>query len=124
MVGLFYCRVSKIAYAAGTADLVIEDREGQIIPGVPFLATAYDMPRVGDMVAVVMDETGGRIERGVILGKIFSEINRPELSGPGIFHKTFSDGGHITYDPVTKTLDIGVDRITAGRISAKEITTE
>ncbi len=124
MAELFYCKISKINYVAGTADLMIEDREGQIISGVPFLAGVYDMPGIGDMVAAIMDDTAGKIGRGVILGKIFSKNNIPQMSGAGVFYKSLAGGAYIAYNPSDKTLDIKVDKITAERITAKEITTD
>lgn len=124
MAELFYCKISKINYSLGMADLVIEDREGQIIPGVPFLAREYDMPEVGDMVAAIMNDDAGKIGRGVVLGKIFSKNNAPIMKGEGIFYKGFADGTHIAYDPSSRTLDINVDNISARHITANEITTE
>ncbi len=124
MTELFYCKVSKINYTAGTADLVIEDREGQIISGVPFLAGAYDMPGIGDMVAAIMDETAGKIGRGVILGQIFSKSNVPPMCGAGVFYKRLAGDAYIAYNPSQKTLDIKVDKIKTGQIITEEITTE
>lgn len=124
MTELFYCKVSKINYTAGTADLMIEEREGQIISDVPFLAGAYDMPGIGDIVAAIMNDTAGKIGRGIILGKIFCKSNIPLMSGAGVFYKSLAGGAYIAYDPSDRTLDINVDRIIARQITAKEITAE
>ncbi|MCX4271871.1 MAG: hypothetical protein OSJ71_06380 [Acetatifactor sp.] len=124
MTELYYCKVSKINYAAGTASLTIEDQENQVITGVPFLASEYNMPAIGDMVAAIFNKSGGKIERGVILGKIFSRSNKPGKSGAGVFYKALPDGAYVYYDPAARTLDITVDKIIARKIVAKEITTD
>lgn len=123
MTELFYCKISKVNYAEGTADLLIEEREGQIITGVPFLSGTYDMPGIGNMVAAIMNDTAGKIGRGVILGKVFSKNNAPEMSGKGVFYKSLAGGAHIAYDPSSKTLNLEVDKVTAKKIVAEEITT-
>ena len=71
MVSLVYGKISAINYGAGTAGITLEDKENQVIQDVPFLAAFYEMPRIGDTVAAVFDETGGQIGKGIILGKIF-----------------------------------------------------
>lgn len=104
-------KISKIDYEAGRADVTIEDRDGIVITDVPFLDTIYEMPKVKDAVFADFEETGGRIKRGVILGRFYTSDNPPEQSGKGIFFKKFSDGAYIKYDPETKTLELAVDKV-------------
>lgn len=112
-------KISKIDYEAGRADVTIEDREGMVLTGLPFLDAIYEMPSVRDAVFVELEETGKRIKRGVILGKFYSKDNPPAQSGKGIFFKEFSDGEYIKYDPETKTMEI-----TAKTLKVKKIITE
>ena len=121
MVELYYCKVSSVNYGAGTANLTVEDQENQVITNVPFLAGTYDMPGIGDMVAAIFSRTGGKIGRGVVLGKIFSKGNRPRMSGPGVFFKEFTDGSYISYNPSDKSMTITADKINVKKIQAEEI---
>ena len=104
-------KISKIDYEAGRADVTIEDREGIVITDVPFLDAIYEMPAVKDAVYVDFEEKGGRIKRGVILGKFYTSDNPPTQFGKGIFFKEFTDGAYIKYDPDSKTLELAVDKI-------------
>lgn len=124
MTELSYCKISKINYTDGTASLTLEDHENQVVTGVPFLAGEYEMPKIGDTVAAILNKTNGRIERGVILGKVFSKSNRPVKSGAGVYYKAFSDGGYIHYDPSEGTLNIKVDKVTMDKMYVREIITE
>lgn len=109
-------KISKIDYEAGRADVTIEDRDGLVVTDVPFLDSIYEMPRVKDAVYVDFEEKGGRIKRGVILGRFYTKDNPPAQSGKGIFFKEFSDGAFIKYDPETKTLEISADTLKVKKI--------
>lgn len=122
MVELFYCKISTINYTAGTANVTIEERENQMITGVPFLASCYEMPKVGETVAVIFDTTGGKIGRGVILGNFFSRMNQPGESGEGLFYKEFSDGSSIKYDPSSKSMELTVKKIVVDEVEYKKAT--
>lgn len=118
---LYYCKVSSINYGSGTANLTIEDQENQVVTNVPFLAGTYDMPRIGSMVVAIFNKIGGKIERGVILGEIFSKANRPKMGGPGVFFKEFADGSYIFYNPSDRSMTITADIIITKKIQAEEI---
>lgn len=121
MVELYYCKVSSINYESGTANLTIEEQENQVITNVPFLAGAYDMPGIGSMVVAILDRSGGRIGRGVVLGEIYSKGNRPKVNGPGVFFKEFADGSYMSYNPSDKSMIITADKVVVEKIQAKEI---
>ncbi len=111
MTSLFYGKISAINYKAGTAGITLGDRENQVIQNVPFLSAFYEMPRPGDTVAVLFEELGGQIGKGVILGKIFLKGNAPKESGPDIFYKQFSDGSSVKYDPSVGELEINTGKL-------------
>lgn len=113
-------KISKIDYEAGRADVTLEDREGIVITDVPFLDSIYEMPNIKDAVFVDMEEKGGRIIRSVILGRFYAKDNLPADSGKGIFYKKFSDGAYIKYDPDTKTLELGVDKVEIKELGIKD----
>lgn len=73
MATLFYAKISSVNRTLGEANVTLQDRENQVIQGVPFLITPYEMPKSGDKVAVLFEEKNGQIEKGVILGKVYSK---------------------------------------------------
>ena len=111
MASLFYGKISAINYGAGTSAVTLPDRENQVIQDVPFLAMIYEMPKPGDTVAVLFEEEGGRIGKGVILGKIFLRGNAPRETGPGIFYKEFTDGAGIKYTPESQEMEIMTKKV-------------
>lgn len=122
MAELYYCKISSVNYESGTASVTIQSQENQVITGVPFLSMAYEMPGIGDTVAVIFEKPDGKIGKGVILGKIFTSGNRPKISGAGIFFKEFSDGASVRYDPSDKSMEIKVDKIVVDEVEYKKAT--
>ncbi len=70
MATLFFAKISSLNKKKGTADITLTDRENQVVPQIPIVRTQESLPAPGSMVAVLLEETAGRIEKGVILGKI------------------------------------------------------
>lgn len=121
MTSLFYAKISSINYKVGTAGITLADRENQVIQDVPFLSMCYEMPRPGDTVAVLLENIGGQMGRGVILGKIFLSGNPPKESGSGIFYKQFSDGSGIKYDPATQEMAVTVEKLVVNELRVNEL---
>ena len=121
MTSLFYGKISAINYGAGTAGVALEDREKQVIQDVPFLSMCYEMPSPGDTVAVLFEEIGGQIGKGVILGKIFLSGNPPGESGPDIFYKQFTDGASIEYNPAKQELAVNTRRLVVDELVYKTL---
>lgn len=122
MAELYYCRISSVDYGSGTANVSIQERENQVVTGVPFLSWAYEMPTAGDMVAAIFEESYGRIGKGVILGPIFANGNRPGVSGAGIFYKEFADGASVKYDPANKCMEITAEKLVVEELEYKNAT--
>lgn len=122
MAELYFCRISSVNYANGTADITIPDRENQVITEIPFLAWYYEMPDAGDLVAALFENSDGKIGKGVVLGKIFSSGNRPGMSGAGIFYKEFADGTAVKYSPSEKCMEITADKIVVGELEYRKAT--
>ncbi len=116
MVSLFYGRISSIDYAAGTANIVLQERENQVVQEVPFLSICYEMPGSGDVVAVLFEEVDGQIGKGVVLGRMFLADNKPGESGAGIFYKQFTGGAGVKYTPETGELEIRVKKVVVDEI--------
>lgn len=122
MVSLFFGKISTINYKAGTAGVTLADRENQVIQDVPFLSMAYEMPKPKDTVAVLFEEIGGQIGKGVILGKIFLSGNPPGESGPDIFYKQFTDGASVKYTPETQELEVNTQRLVVDELVYQTLT--
>lgn len=116
MVTLFYGRISSIDYDSGMADVALQERENQVIPGVPFLSMYYEMPQPGDVVATLFEEIDGQIGKGIVLGRLFMDGNKPGETGAGIFYKQFTDGAGVKYTPEKKELEVRVKKVVVDEI--------
>lgn len=119
MAKLFYARISKIDYEKGLADITIEEHEKQVINDVPFLAGVYEMPKIKERVAVLLEYSGKDFDKGIILGPMFSADKEPKETGKGLFVKYFSDGTKMKYDSNNKTMEV-----TAENLKVKNVTAE
>lgn len=63
----------------------------------------YWLPDVGEQVEVLLDDNG---EDGVILGAVYSEIDRPSFSGKDVRGTQYADGAEFSYNRATHTLTI------------------
>lgn len=111
-------KVSSINYKTGMARIVYPDRSNQVTPELPFLATEYAMPKVGDMVLVVHLSNG--TAAGVILGRFWSDANKPSDGAEGAYHKDLSNtAGEATITYKDGTLIIKASNIVLdGKVSA------
>lgn len=66
----------------------------------------YWLPDVGEQVKVLLDENG---EDGVILGAVYSDVDKPSFSDKNVRGTTFSDGAEFSYNRATHTLTIRGD---------------
>lgn len=121
MAEIFLCNVSAVHAAEGTVDVAVADREGMIRTDVPMLDTVYEMPEIGDLVAVVFEERGGALLRGVVLGRPYSKANRPGQSGDMIFCKEFADGAYVKYDSSSKVMEVNAAKIHVNQLVAEHI---
>lgn len=122
MATLFYGRISTVNYEGGMADIALPDRENQVIQNVPFLSAFYEMPKSGDIVAVLFEDIDGQIGKGIILGKMYLQDNAPKETGKGIFYKEFSDGTSVKYTPKTEQLEISTKKIVVDELIYKTLT--
>jgi hypothetical protein len=76
MVRLFYAKISAVNFTAGKCSVCIPDRENQVVKSVPFISVLNEIPppmeriKTGDTVAVIFEVNDGRLEKGVVLGRI------------------------------------------------------
>lgn len=105
--GIWFGNISSINYEKGCADVTFPGKEEDIKTDLPFMASEYLMPKIGDMVVVIFHDT-----QGVILGRVYNDDCMPEVSGKGVFYKKLSDKAYIKYDPATETLEIKAPKVT------------
>ena len=121
MAELFYARISKVDYKKGTADVVIEERENQVVSDVPFLANVYEMPKIKDRVAVLIEYIKGDIDKGVILRPVYSNERKPNRTGKSMFAKRFKDGRSITYNEELKLMTVEAERLKVKELNAERV---
>jgi hypothetical protein len=100
-------KISSINYKDGTARVTYDDQDGNTTPEIPFMASEYLMPKIGDPVLVMHRQNGGA--SALILGRFWHDDNRPETYGEGIYRKEFANEQGVagmTYEAKTDTLTI------------------
>lgn len=80
MAQIFFGTVSKVDLEGVTADIAIEERENIVRTNIPILDTAYHIPAPGETVAALFDVADGKLQRGVILGRIYCSSNVMDVS--------------------------------------------
>lgn len=81
-------KVSSIDYAAGTVRVVYPDKDNSVTSPLPMLCSEYNMPQVGDLVLVLHLPNG--TEAGLVLGRCWTDSNRPPEGAAGLFRKDLS----------------------------------
>lgn len=115
-------KVSTIDYATGTASVIYADRNNEVSPYFPFFSMIYEMPRVNDIVVVIM--LPNSTTKGFILGVPFSTKKTPAENGQGIFYKEFHDGTSILYNPKTNNMEISTKKVTLKTVTADSLTVD
>ena len=113
MVNLYFGKISVMRASTGTADVIIPDRGNAIISNVPFMERVTTFPKVGEMVACLFDEDGTKVNRSVILGRIYANGSTPSSIGAGAF--TLS-GSNVKINGSTTAGNISASKVTAGGI--------
>ncbi len=119
MVNLYFGKISVMKSASGTADVIIPDRGNAIIANVPFLERVTTFPKVGEMVACLFDEDGTKVNRSVILGRIYANGSTPSSIGAGAF--TLS-GSNVKINGSTSAGSISATSVKANGVNLEEHT--
>lgn len=88
MSGLRIGRISAVNYTAGTARILYKDKSEEVTREVPLLSAEYCMPEVDDLVLAAHLPNGK--EAAVILGRFWSDKNKPPEGKKGLYRKDFS----------------------------------
>ena len=98
-------KVSAVDYAAGMVRVAYHDKDDSVTSPLPMLSDEYHMPEVGDMVLVLHLSNGK--EAGVVLGRPWSEKNKPPEGAAGLYRKDLGKtpgAAMIRYDGSTLTI--------------------
>ncbi len=70
----------------------------------------YWLPDVGEQVEVLLDANG---EDGVILGAVYSDVDKPPFSDKNVRGTKYADGAEFSYNRATHTLTVkgGIERV-------------
>ena len=80
-------KVSSIDYAAGMVRVAYHEKDDSVTRLIPLLSNEYKMPEVGDQVLVLHLSNG--TEAGVVMGRPWSQKNKPVEGVAGLFRKEF-----------------------------------
>lgn len=103
--------VSEVDGASHRVRVTFPDRDSvtsgwlDVLVRATHVAKDYDLPALGDQVAVLFDE---RDEAGCVLGAIYSGVDKPPTTDPLTRALYFGDGGFVEYDPAAHTLRVGL----------------
>ena len=85
-------KISAIDYAAGTVRVVYHEKDDAVTAPIPLISSEYFMPEVDDMVMVLHLSNG--TEAGVVLGRPWSEKNKPPEGSKGLYRKDLGKRDH------------------------------
>lgn len=78
-------KVSAIDYAAGMVRVVYHDMDDCVTRFIPLISSEYAMPEIDDQVLVLHLSNG--TEAGVVIGRPWSEKNKPLEGEAGLYRK-------------------------------------
>lgn len=85
-------KISSIDYPAGMVRVVYHEKDDDVTRMIPLLSPIhygeYSMPEVGDQVLILHLSNG--TEAGVVLGRPWSEKNKPPEGFAGLYRKDYS----------------------------------
>lgn len=125
-------KVSQVDYEKGKVKLTIDSKDGAVTNWTPYSSAEYEMPKVGDTVLYVPENTNysNPYAFGLCLGRYYNKNEVPKLSGKDVYYKPMLGDVVFIYNSTEKKLTIqtekridlkSVDKIS---IQAKEIAVE
>jgi phage baseplate assembly protein gpV len=101
-------KVSAIDYATGMVRVVYHEKHDSVTRLIPLISNEYEMPEVEDQVLVLHLSNG--TEAGVVIGRPWSEKNKPPEGAAGLYRKEMArtpGEAMIRYKDGTLTLKAG-----------------
>ncbi len=128
-------KISAIDYATGMVRVVYHEKDDSVTRLIPLLSSEYNMPAVEDQVLVLHLSNG--TEAGVVLGRPWSEKNKPPEGAAGLFRKDLArtpgeamiryKGGTLTFQAgsvvVNGDLSVTGSLTVTGAITAASVAT-
>ena len=78
-------KISAIDYPTGMVRVAYHEKDDAVTALVPLISSEYFMPEIGDQVLVLHLSNG--TEAGVVLGRPWSEKNKPPEGAAGLYRK-------------------------------------
>lgn len=114
-------QVSSIDPEKGTVKVLFLDKDDIVSDDIPMLHFEYHMPEVEDQVLCLF--FGNGLERGVCLGRFYSDVSLPPANDKDLYKKQVDDDMHIQYHKKTKILKLKVENVeievNKGKVSIK-----
>ena len=111
-------KISSVNYEAGTVRVVYHEKDDCVTSEIPLLSFEYMMPEVDDAVLVLHLSNGAEV--GVVLGRPWSDENKPPEGSQGLWRKDLdreAGKGMLRYKD--GTLTIKMNKVV---LEAKELT--
>ena len=98
-------KISSVNYEAGTVRVVYHEKDDCVTSEIPLLSFEYMMPEVDDAVLVLHLSNGAEV--GVVLGRPWSDENKPPEGSQGLWRKDLdreAGKGMLRYKDGTLTI--------------------
>ena len=104
--------VSAVYPERHSARVTFEDKDNVVSAELPILTSyaskncLYHLPDVGEQVICLQEESDAQEGDGVIIGSIYSDVNKPKASSQDKFRLDFDGGSFIEFDRSSGDLNI------------------
>ena len=95
-----------------SARVTFEDKDNVVSAELPILTSyaskncLYHLPDIAEQVICLYEESDAQEGDGVIIGSIYSDVNKPKVSSQDKFRLDFEGGSFIEFDRSTGDLNI------------------
>lgn len=117
-------KISSVNYEAGTVRVVYHEKDDCVTSEIPLLSFEYMMPEVDDAVLVLHLSNGAEV--GVVLGRPWSDENKPPEGSQGLWRKDLdreAGKGMLRYKDGTLTIKMNKVVLEAKELTVKAETT-
>lgn len=105
-------KISQVDYQKGLVKLLVENKDNTVTNWIPYSSFEYEMPKVGDTVLYVPENTNYQnpYSFGLCLGRYYNKGEVPKLSGKEIYYKAMLGDVVIIYNSDEKKLTIQTEK--------------
>ena len=104
--------ISTVYPARHSARVTFADNDAVVSAEMPVITpyasknNLYALPDVGEQVIVLQEENDAQEGDGVIIGSIYSDVNKPKINSQDKFRIDFDGGSFIEFDRKSGNLEI------------------